>query len=404
MREHSDIPGSREARACKPGNDRIFRYLLTICFLVYIISAKGYVEVLDTSFSVATAQAIVTHRSLDLPPAPDATMKGIDGKSYSKYGIGLALCYLPWIALSDALARPTGLPTQKLIGFLISFVNIPFAILTVFLFARLLRDFGLSDAYIWALSLALGLGTLAWKYATYDYSEEIQMCLLLLAYFGVVHNTRRALIIGAWGFACLTLVKLVFVAFAPLFLIYLLSGRGDLRAGLKNCALFSFPFLLAVSILAGLNQARFGSPWESGYGSEAHQFFPIQLGQTIPRLLGSLDKGLLVCCPILLLAALGWKEFASRRRREAVLCASLITGNLILSGAWYGWEGGWSWGPRLLVPTVPLWLLPAALWLPNRVLRRGYGCLSWLQLFQLWSKFPGSWFQIRKFTILNSLN
>jgi hypothetical protein len=40
---------------------RTFRQVLTVCLLVYMFSAKGYIEVSDTSLSLQTAQAIVTH-------------------------------------------------------------------------------------------------------------------------------------------------------------------------------------------------------------------------------------------------------------------------------------------------------------------------------------------------------
>ena len=47
--------------------ERMFRQVLTVCLLVYIFSAKGYIQVSDTSFSLQTAQAIVTRGRLDIP-------------------------------------------------------------------------------------------------------------------------------------------------------------------------------------------------------------------------------------------------------------------------------------------------------------------------------------------------
>jgi hypothetical protein len=31
---------------------------------------------------------------------------------------------------------------------------------------------------------------------------------------------------------------------------------------------------------------------------------------------------------------------------------------LIFYGSWWAWDGGWSWGPRFLVPLIPISLLP----------------------------------------------
>ena len=138
-----------------------------------------------------------------------------------------------------------------------------------------------------------------------------------------------------------------------------------------------------------MNMLRFGNPLESGYGADAHRFLPFQLWHMIPQLLGSLDKGLLVFCPILILGVLGWKEFASRYQWEAILCGGLILGNLVLAGAWPWWEGGWSWGPRYLVPAIPFWLLPAALWFERRRSRVRFWVLVLLSSTSMVAQIPG---------------
>jgi hypothetical protein len=368
---------------------RILGLILMICLLVYIISAKGYIEVSDTAYSVQTAQAIVTHRQLNIADEQGRTLQGPDGRSYSKYGIGLPLYFVPWVAAAGALSHAVRLPTPELTGALISFANIPFAMLTLLLFSKLLKWFGVSGVYAWLFPLALGLGTLAWKYADYDFSEEMQMALLLLAVYGVIRGSSKSILGGGLGFGGLILVKLVYTIFFPLFLLYLVTRPGELRYRIRHAALFSFPFILASCFIAWMNLLRFGNPLESGYGSEAHQFIPSQMWHTVPQLLGSYDKGIFIFCPILILGLFGWKEFASRYRPEALLCAGLILGNLILTGAWHGWDGGWAWGPRLLVPMIPFWLLPAAFWCSQRQSRTRLWIFSLLLLASIVLQVPG---------------
>jgi len=346
--------------------ERIFRQVLLLCLLVYLFSAKGYIVGSDNLYSLQTAHALIDHGRLDIPYTEERTLMSHDGRSYSKYGFGLPMYYVPWVAASGALARLTHLPTPDLDGFFISFANIPFAILTLVLFAKLLRLFKVDEVYVWLLPLALGLGTLLWEYAAIDNSEEMQMGLLMLAIYGVARGTTKAMVFGGIGFAWLFLIKLVCVVFFPLFLLYLITRPGEWRHRIRNTVLFTFPIFLAGCFDAWLNLIRFGNPLESGYGSEASQFIFSQLPMTVPKLLGSLDKGLFIFCPILILGVFGWRQFALRYRSESILCASLILVNLLISGAWWSWIGGWSWGPRLLVPLIPLWLLPAAFWLDRR--------------------------------------
>src|SRR4029077_16151671 len=54
----------------------MFRQVLTVCLLVYMFSAKGYIEVSDTSLSLQTAQAIVTPGQLDIPYVKGDQLRG----------------------------------------------------------------------------------------------------------------------------------------------------------------------------------------------------------------------------------------------------------------------------------------------------------------------------------------
>ena len=360
-------------RATERKHLRAERYVLGLVFVVYLFSCKGYIEVSDTSFSIQTAEAIVTRGALDIPYSEGATLRGLDGCSYSKYGIGLPLYFLPWVAAGRVLSRATGLPAGDLTSFLLSFANIPFALLTVHTFARLLRLLGVTVRATLLMTLALAFGTLCWRYAGYDFSEAMQAGCLMLSVYCVVRRTDGAVILGGAGFAGLILVKLVHSALLPAFVGYLLARPGvPWPQRTRLAGEFYAPIIMAIGFVVYLNAVRFGSPQESGYGDEAGMFFPSQLWWTVPSLLGSLDKGLLVFCPIIILGLLGWYAFARRHQWEAALCGTLVVGNLVLSGAWHSWVGGWSWGPRLLVPAIPLWLLPAAFWIDSRGQRRKF--------------------------------
>jgi hypothetical protein len=61
---------------------------------------------------------------------------------------------------------------------------------------------------------------------------------------------------------------------------------------------------------------------------------------------------------VLLLGLFGYPVFFRERPKEAFFFAALIAVNLTVSSMWHSWGGGWSWGPRLLVPFVPLWMIP----------------------------------------------
>ena len=346
------------------------RHILLMFFFLYIISAKGYIEVADTLFSVQTAESIVSNGRLDIPFEANSTLKGVGGLSYSKYGIGLALYYIPIVLTANYVSWATGLPTTHLTGFLISFANIPFALLTLHLFGKTLQLLEISWKISRLLVIALGSATLCWKYAVYDFSEAMQASLLLLSYNCVLVDTKRSILLGGLGLGGLILVKLVHVVFLPVFLLYILFPKNNKNDSWKhkiyNSILYVLPTLPILAFLACLNSIRFGSPFESGYGQEASQFIFAQVWWTIPNLICSLDKGLFLYCPALALGLFGWVSLIRKHPLPGALCSAIVAINLLLAAAWHSWVGGWSWGPRLLVPTIPFWLIPVAFWLENK--------------------------------------
>ena len=383
--------------------DRMLWSAILICVVVYLFTAKGYIEVSDTTYSLQTAEAILDHGQINIPYAQSATLRASDGRSYSKYGFGLPLYFLPFVAVGRTISALTKLPGEEMIWFLISFANIPFVALALLFFAKLLRLFGITEIFAAFLVLGLGLGSLTWRYAVYDFSEAMQMSLLMLTLYCVVRRSPAFVVAGGVAFAWLVLVKLIYVAFFPVFAIYLFTRSGELRHSLKVLTLFTLPFIASCCFVGWLNAIRFGSALESGYGSEAEQFFPSQLLRTVPMLVGSLDKGLFIFCPILILGLFGWKAFFRQHRPEAILCLVLIAENLLWAASWHSWEGGWSWGPRLLVPTIPLWLLPSAFLLQQTRSRPLQGVFALVILISIILQIPGVMVKDQEIHVLKAI-
>jgi len=70
-------------------------------------------------------------------------------------------------------------------------------------------------------------------------------------------------------------------------------------------------------------------------------------------------KGLVWYAPPVLLGLLGLPAFVRTRRHEALLYLGIVAGYLLGHACYTYWEGGWCWGPRLLLPALPFLLLPA---------------------------------------------
>ncbi|MCC6629365.1 MAG: phospholipid carrier-dependent glycosyltransferase [Chloroflexi bacterium] len=116
------------------------------------------------------------------------------------------------------------------------------------------------------------------------------------------------------------------------------------------------PLAAWLLLLLWHNQARFGSPLDMGYSDEGFTT-PLYVG--LYGLLVSSGKSVFLYSPIVVLAVPGLVFLWRQRPAEAVLVGSLSLVTLLYYSVWWAWYGGWSWGPRFLVPLLPFLVLAA---------------------------------------------
>ena len=218
-----------------------------------------------------------------------------------------------------------------------------------------------------ALAVLCGLATPLWHYARTFFAEPLAAFGVLLFLLGALRG-RRPAANGWWaasgaglGLAVLAKpVHLVLLAPAGLYLgMRWREGRRAGRRAIRGAASWAAGFGVPALIVLVYNLARFGSPWETGYGGEAGQWTtPFLRG--LEGLLVSPGRGLLIYHPLWILAAWGFARFTRRARHEAIFTAASLATLLVTYASWHQWEGGWCWGPRFLLVVVPLLMLPVA--------------------------------------------
>lgn len=343
------------------GKLRLGILIFALFTLVYFLSAKGSIEITDTYFSIQTAKAIVSNHSLSAAGCqPGYCFKSQkDGNYYSRSGLGLAFLFVPYVLAGKVIALLTGLAENRLIDFLISFYNIFFgagACAIMFYIAKLFQN---SEKVCVAMALLLGLATFCWRYSVWDFSEAAQMFFLLLAIYLVFKNTPKSLIFGGLSFCCLILLKTLYLGCLPLFILYIfVKNKAAMKNTLTRVSAFLLMALAGFCLILLLNYLRFGEFFEFGYGLEANKFYLSGIFQHAGKLLYWLDKGVFIYNPLFILGILGYYKFFKLFPKEAVFLLSVIVLNFLATSSWYGWHGNWSWGPRYLVPTAPLWLMP----------------------------------------------
>ena len=289
----------------------------------------------------------------------------VDGtdKIYSQYGLGLVVIFLPLVLAGKVMASIIQIDQRIPIDFLLSFYNIPFAILGLWFFRSILLRLQVTPEKANLGVVLLAITTAYWKYATTDFSEITQAAFLLGALNGFLDpSPKKWRKISLWC-ALLVAIKIVFVLLLPIFAAFAwLEARKDKEAKRTLSRLWDFCiFLIPVGLLlAAANYLRFGTPLETGYGSEASSFSWDFFQRDWFDYLFSTQRGIIPFNPILLFVLPGWFLFPVEHRSFGKLCFGLLATWFLVMCFWKSYQGGWCWGNRLLVPILPIFFIPFA--------------------------------------------
>jgi hypothetical protein len=249
---------------------------------------------------------------------------------------------------------------------------------TALLLSRWAQELGCTATRAALIALAYGLGTPAFVYATLAFGHQVAAFALFGSFFLLRHRggpreLPRSFLAGFLA-AYASLVELQIAPVSALLAFYLLALtlRGQRRAG--AVALFALGAAIPTLVLLFYNLLAFGSPLDMGYFHLVNEFrdvhnrdnplglrLPGQFGTRLMSLLWGPHRGLAFYAPILLLAIPGWIVLLVRRSCGLATMTLLVVASVLLVNLCYpAWTGGWSTGPRLLLPLVPFAMLPVA--------------------------------------------
>jgi hypothetical protein len=341
----------------------------------YVFTAKGAIYFTDGLVNFETVRSLVEGGSLAIncAIASEYIEVSANGLCYSKYDLGLAVTSIPLYVLSRLFFGPAPLNPEALSpGKLVvsTFNQLVTAATCAVLYLTALRSSGSRRQAI-ALSFVFGLFTLAWPYSSTYFAQPLVGLLLLVSF--LILRTYASGSCPPYAVAGLLLgwasfTRLDAVPLAAMMCIYALSSlvcrRTPLKRTLLLFAFLSFPIVLAIMAYGILSTVRTGNAFQLGYSGEGWTT-PMWTG--LYGLLFSPGRGIVFYSPLVILAILGLPKLWQRGWRADVgLIGGLAIVQLGIYSSWHAWEGGWSWGPRFLVPTQPLLMLGLLPWLEKK--------------------------------------
>ena len=293
---------------------------------------------------LAVSQSIVHHGTFAVGPHFGAMGRG--GHYFAKYGIGLSLLAVPFVAIGDLVSVVAGDQTKLEGFFAASLVPLIMGLLACSLF-RTTRRLGAGSCWAAVIATGSAFGTYALPYGKDFFSEPLTTLAIVLSIEFLV-NDRYELAGFALAMAVTTRPEsVVLVAVLPI-IVWVFRG-------FRHAFVYGAVAAIGAVVDAIYNEYRFGSVLKTGYGSE---------GFTTPFIRGAVElffspvKSLLLFAPFVILVVLGAKRLWAAERFVVVLILANLSTFFVLSATWHSWQGGWSWGPRLLLPgVIPTMLL-----------------------------------------------
>ena len=293
-----------------------------------------------------------------------------NGHFYSDKAPGSSLLGVPVYAAMRAVTALSGAgdpePGRVMQALAFTVSGIP-TVLLALLLLRFLRTL-IDERWALLMSLAYGLGTIAFPFATMYFGHGASTFFLFAAFY-LLWTAREGG--SAWRLALAGSMAgwAVLTEFPVAVGVVIIFGYA-LWLGRRSALLFIAAGLPLLVVLLGYNWIAFEHPLRLGYQYTTSFAEPNSrgvVGVELPRLSTLLDlllapRGLLRLSPWLALTPLGL--WAARRRMigtEIVVCATVVVAFLAYNSGYFNPFGGRTPGPRYLTPALPFATILVAL-------------------------------------------
>ncbi len=373
---------------------RLGWFLAWLC--LYLATASGRIHHGDDETRFQMAQSLVERGTLrigygvvEMPAMPHPGLlpqKGYtfettmpvasprDGALYSKYSPGQSFLALPLYLLGRIAARAAWPEAEAYLTRLaVAFWNPLWGAAAVALLSAFLVRLGYRRRTALVAGAAYGLASMGWVYSKTFFSEPAVGVCLLLSVWALREASAGRGTAWAWaGGAASGLALLLRHTTAVLHLLwlaaYLLWPRPG--GGRRSCPSRTFlAWALPVALGGALHLAYNLHCW-----TPRHVLGYPEARWDVPFLLGlwgqvfSPGKGVFLYTPWLVAAGVGLALAWRKHRGLVALTTTLWATYLAFHASYAYWTGGWNWGPRFLLPLLPLSALGLAhLWEADQV-------------------------------------
>ncbi len=341
---------------------------------LYALIFRGEYYSMDEMARYGLTKTIVLERDLSVTK-PDGTSIQVP------YPLLQSVAAVPLYVLGELAMGNAGPVVREQGGRLfVSLFNSIVTALSCVVFFRICRRLDIKNRPGLLLTLVFGLCTITLPYSRMFLSEPFTGLLIMCAVlFALASSRDKPLggILSGLFLALATANNYVALPVMGIFFVYFAFQSGGLREALKaetlrDKRLWALVLFGVAAVAEGLwyNYARFGS-----YFYSAYQYYDTPPNVVYPEGMGLLSyplsaglygfllspmRSVFLYSPPLLGALIMWPRFVRERTSTALFLLSIPLLYLLVYSKWFGWHGGYAWGPRYMVSVTGLLLIPFA--------------------------------------------
>jgi hypothetical protein len=344
---------------------------LSFGIVLSILFSSGQIENPDTHLRLTQARIILDgHFGLPIDVGED--MHGNiainqNGDRYMVYNPGHTIIFIPIYSLSKLIRLSEG-DSYYLSAFFVSFINYFIHALCAFFLFRIALLLGAKESNAYLLAALFGLTSYSFVFAQSTYEHHFEMLFILMSFYYALkggsrnYDFKSGLMLSIGLFFRTTTILAI-----PSILLMMKDNKSRIRALLG--------MLPGIVFILFYNYYRFGNPFESGYsfawslahGGEFSYWSIMNVPTAILGLLFSPGKGLLIFSTTVLIAMLGAKSFWLKNSSLSYSILALSFLYFAVFAMNFAWHGSiWSFGPRYILPILPLLYLPAIYLKPSK--------------------------------------
>jgi hypothetical protein len=318
-------------------------------WLIYLAFLPAGIYSVDGNSMLAVADSLVARHSVTVPDGLGVI--GPDGKSYSTWYPLQSLLAVPVVSVAIVAAHTLHLPDHYVEAMSVLVLPALYTAATVPLVHLIALQLGSESFGAWLAALAYAFGTIAMVYARDFFAEPLLTLLIAALLLLAFRNDAKSLWIIAALSALTVLAKPTALLAGPIISVYLFAKKRSLWSS----SLPTIGTAVGLALYCAYNYYRFGNLVQFGPRLEGPKLAPSlsHVPQGIVGQLLSPGAGLFWYCPCVVLAILGFRRLSPTKLLEALAITCFFVYFLTIPSLWIFWNGGWSWGPRYLLPALP---------------------------------------------------